>query len=42
MKITDIQGYPVWNGKRNFLFVTVDTDEGLRLTLAWFRVKLGR
>ena len=29
MKITDIQGYPVWNGKRNFLFVTVDTDEGI-------------
>ena len=29
MKITDVQAYPVWNGKRNFLFVTVDTDEGI-------------
>jgi galactonate dehydratase len=29
MKITDIQPYPVWNGRRNFLFVVVDTDEGL-------------
>lgn len=29
MRITDIQTYPVWNGHRNFLFVTVDTDEGI-------------
>jgi L-alanine-DL-glutamate epimerase-like enolase superfamily enzyme len=29
MKITDIQTYPVSNGRRNFLFVTVDTDEGI-------------
>jgi galactonate dehydratase len=29
MKITDIQCYPVWGGGRNFLFVVVDTDEGI-------------
>ena len=29
MKITDIQAWPVWGGERNFLFVTVDTDEGI-------------
>jgi len=29
MKITDITAYPVWNGRRNFIFVVVDTDEGL-------------
>ena len=29
MKITDIQAWPVWGGHRNFLFVTVDTDEGI-------------
>lgn len=29
MKITDITCYPVWGGHRNFLFVVVDTDEGL-------------
>ena len=29
MKISDITCYPVWNGHRNFLFVVVDTDEGL-------------
>ncbi len=29
MKITDIQAWPVWGGQRNFLFVTVDTDEGI-------------
>src|SRR5687767_8853646 len=29
MKITDIQCYPVWGGSRNFLFVVVDTDEGI-------------
>lgn len=29
MRITDIQTYPVWAGHRNFLFVTVDTDEGI-------------
>lgn len=29
MKITNIQSWPVWGGHRNFLFVTVDTDQGL-------------
>jgi L-alanine-DL-glutamate epimerase-like enolase superfamily enzyme len=29
MKITNIQCYPVWAGHRNFLFVVVDTDEGI-------------
>ncbi|MEZ4661547.1 MAG: hypothetical protein R2911_28685 [Caldilineaceae bacterium] len=29
MKITDVQAYPVWGGHRNFLFVVVDTDEGI-------------
>jgi L-alanine-DL-glutamate epimerase-like enolase superfamily enzyme len=29
MKITDIEAYPVWGGSRNFLFVVVDTDEGI-------------
>ncbi|MDQ3811017.1 MAG: mandelate racemase/muconate lactonizing enzyme family protein, partial [Chloroflexota bacterium] len=29
MKITDIQTFPVFNGVRNNLFVTVDTDEGI-------------
>src|SRR4051794_14174963 len=29
MKITNIEAYPVWGGQRNFLFVVVDTDEGL-------------
>ena len=29
MKITDIQTFPVWGGGRNFLFVVVDTDEGI-------------
>lgn len=29
MKITDIECYPVWGGSRNFLFVVVDTDEGI-------------
>jgi len=29
MKITDIECYPVWGGQRNFLFVVVDTDEGI-------------
>jgi L-alanine-DL-glutamate epimerase-like enolase superfamily enzyme len=29
VKITDIQPYPVWGGQRNFLFVVVDTDEGI-------------
>ena len=29
MKITNIETYPVWAGARNFLFVVVDTDEGL-------------
>ncbi|HYN89543.1 MAG TPA: mandelate racemase/muconate lactonizing enzyme family protein [Ardenticatenaceae bacterium] len=29
MKITAIEAYPVWGGHRNYLFVVVDTDEGL-------------
>ena len=29
MKITNISTYPVWGGQRNFLFVVVDTDEGI-------------
>jgi len=29
MKIRQIESYPVWGGHRNFLFVVVDTDEGL-------------
>jgi galactonate dehydratase len=29
MKITNIETYPVWGGSRNFLFVEIDTDEGL-------------
>jgi galactonate dehydratase len=29
VKITNIEAYPVWGGHRNFLFVVVDTDEGI-------------
>ena len=29
MKITNVESIPVWNGQRNFLFVVVDTDEGI-------------
>jgi galactonate dehydratase len=29
MKITDIRTYPVWGGGRNYLFVVVETDDGL-------------
>src|SRR5215216_336791 len=29
MKITNIEAYPVWGGRRNFIFVVVDTDEGI-------------
>ncbi len=29
MKITNIEAFPVWGGARNYLFVVVDTDEGL-------------
>ena len=29
MKITNVESYPVWGGERNFLFVVVDTDEGI-------------
>ncbi|MBV9577893.1 MAG: mandelate racemase/muconate lactonizing enzyme family protein, partial [Chloroflexi bacterium] len=29
MKITSIECFPVFNGARNNLFVTVDTDEGI-------------
>jgi L-alanine-DL-glutamate epimerase-like enolase superfamily enzyme len=29
MKITNVEAFPVWGGHRNFLFVVVDTDEGI-------------
>lgn len=29
MKITNVESIPVWGGGRNFLFVVVDTDEGI-------------
>lgn len=29
MKITDITGYPVWGGFRNYFFLVIDTDEGI-------------
>ncbi len=29
MNISDITCYPVWGGHRNFLFIVVDTDEGI-------------
>lgn len=29
MRITGIEALPVWGGQRNFLFVVVDTDEGI-------------
>lgn len=29
MRITDLTCYPVWGGFRNFLFVVIDTDEGI-------------
>ena len=29
MKITNIEAIPVWGGARNFLFVVVETDEGI-------------
>ncbi len=29
MKITNVETFPVWGGQRNFLFVVVDTDEGI-------------
>ncbi len=29
MKITNVEAFPVWGGFRNFLFVVVDTDEGI-------------
>jgi len=29
MKITNIETFPVWGGFRNYLFVVVDTDEGV-------------
>ena len=29
MRITDVSCYPVWGGFRNFLFVVIDTDEGI-------------
>jgi len=29
MRITGIETFPVWGGHRNFLFVVVDTDEGI-------------
>lgn len=29
MKIKNVEAYTVWDGHRNFLFVIVDTDEGI-------------
>lgn len=29
MRIKNVETYPVWGGHRNFLFVVVDTDEGI-------------
>ena len=29
MKISNIETYPVWSGTRNYMFVVVDTDEGI-------------
>ena len=29
MKITNIETYPIWNRRWNFVFVVVDTDEGI-------------
>src|ERR671913_1084855 len=29
VKITGVETYPVWGGERNYLFVVVDTDEGI-------------
>ncbi len=29
MKITNVEALPVWGGTRNYLFVVVDTDEGI-------------
>lgn len=29
MKITGIESYPVWAGSRHYLFIVVDTDEGI-------------
>lgn len=29
MKITNVECFPVWGGGRNYLFVVVDTDEGI-------------
>ena len=29
MKIKDIRTYPVWGGGRNYMFVVVETDDGL-------------
>ncbi len=29
MKITNIEGFPVWGGHRNYFFLVIDTDEGI-------------
>jgi L-alanine-DL-glutamate epimerase-like enolase superfamily enzyme len=29
VKITNVEAYPVWGGQRNYMFVVVDTDEGI-------------
>ena len=29
MRITNVEAFPVWSGTRNFLFVVVDTDQGI-------------
>jgi L-alanine-DL-glutamate epimerase-like enolase superfamily enzyme len=29
VEITGVETYPVWGGERNYVFVVVDTDEGI-------------
>jgi len=29
MKITNVEAFPVWGGTRNYMFLVVDTDEGI-------------
>ncbi len=29
MKITNIEGFPIWGGFRNYFFLLIDTDEGI-------------
>ena len=32
MKITNVEPFPVWDGRRDCLFVVVDTDEGISVS----------